>query len=78
MPRLQTFGFAKATSESCIREMLRLGQLFPDISKSELIEIEDRGFEPAQVPGLPSPRTGSREDEKGRGHETDEAHCQAL
>jgi len=55
-----------------------LGQLFPDISKSELIEIEDRGFEPAQVPGLPSPRTGSREDEKGRGHETDEAHYQAL
>ena len=42
MPRLQTFGFAKATSELCIRELLTPRRLFPCISKSEVIEIEDR------------------------------------
>ena len=78
MPRLQTFGFAKAASEPCIREMLTPGRLFPGITKSELIAIEDRDSSQTQVPGLRFPRTGSRRNEKGRGHETDEAHYQAL
>jgi hypothetical protein len=52
--------------------------LIPSISRSELIAIEDRDSSQTQVPGLPFQRTGSRRNEQGRGHETEEAHYQAL
>lgn len=78
MPRLQTFVFAEATSEPCRREILTPNRFVPSISKSERIAIEDRDSSQTDVPGLPFPRTGSRGDEQGRGHETDEAHYQAL
>jgi hypothetical protein len=78
MPRLQTFVLARATSEPCTREILTPNRLIPSISRSELIAIEDRDSSQTQVPGLPFQRTGSRRNEQGRGHETEEAHYQAL